>query len=373
MPLKGIHNHKYITPKGLIQVKNNIKFMSSSYIQIGKRKIGEDFPPLVVAEIGINHEGSVVKAKRMVRDAARAGAECVKFQSHVVEDEMASAAKKTIPGNAKMSIYEIMERCALSEKEERELKRYTENLGMIYLCTPFSRAAADRLKKMGVIAYKIGSGECNNYPLVLHIASFGKPIILSTGMNDISSIKPAVTIFRKKRVPFALLHVTSMYPTPYEKVRLGALHELSRVFPDAVIGLSDHSLGNYTSFGATALGASILEKHFTSDKKWPGPDIPISIDPVELKDLIKGSRAIWEARGGVKKILKEEKPTIDFAYACVVSIQDIKKGELLTKKNLWVKRPGTGEIKAAHFPKILGKRAKVDVPRDMQLKWNHIR
>src|SRR3989338_2955039 len=335
MPLKGIHNHKYITPKGLIQVKNNIKFMSSSYIQIGKRKIGEDFPPLVVAEIGINHEGSVV--------------------------------------NAKMSIYEIMERCALSEKEERELKRYTENLGMIYLCTPFSRAAADRLKKMGVIAYKIGSGECNNYPLVLHIASFGKPIILSTGMNDISSIKPAVTIFRKKRVPFALLHVTSMYPTPYEKVRLGALHELSRVFPDAVIGLSDHSLGNYTSFGATALGASILEKHFTSDKKWPGPDIQISIDPVELKDLIKGSRAIWEARGGVKKILKEEKPTIDFAYACVVSIQDIKKGELLTKKNLWVKRPGTGEIKAAHFPKILGKRAKVDVPRDMQLKWNHIR
>jgi len=345
---------------------------NNPHLQIGKRKVGRDYPPFIVAEIGINHEGSIGKAKRMIRDAARAGAECVKFQSHVVEDEMASAAKKTIPGNAKMSIYEIMERCALSEKEERELKRYTENLGMIYLCTPFSRAAADRLKKMGVIAYKIGSGECNNYPLVLHIASFGKPIILSTGMNDISSIKPAVTIFRKKRVPFALLHVTSMYPTPYEKVRLGALHELSRVFPDAVIGLSDHSLGNYTSFGATALGASILEKHFTSDKKWPGPDIPISIDPVELKDLIKGSRAIWEARGGVKKILKEEKPTIDFAFASVVTTAPVKKGEKFTPKNLWVKRPGTG-IRAAHLKKILGRRARVSILKDRQLKWSYIR
>ncbi|MBI2121718.1 MAG: N-acetylneuraminate synthase family protein [Candidatus Sungbacteria bacterium] len=343
------------------------------FIKIGNRKIGRDFPPLVVAEIGINHEGSIAKAKRMIRDAKKSGAECVKFQSHVVEDEMAPAAKKTIPGNAKVSIYEIMERCAFSEKKERELKHYTERLGMIYLCTPFSRAAADRLEKMGVRAYKIGSGECNNYPLIEHIASFGKPVILSTGMNDISSIKPAVAILRKKHIPFALLHVTSMYPTPYEKVRLGAMLELSRAFPDAVIGLSDHSLGNYTSFGATALGASILEKHFTSDKKWPGPDVPISINPVELKDLIKGSRAIWEARGGVKKILKEEQPTIDFAYACVVSIQNIKKGELLTKKNIWVKRPGTGEIKAVHFPKILGKRAKADVPRDMQLKWKHIK
>lgn len=345
---------------------------NNPHIQIGKRKIGRDYPPFVVVEIGINHEGSVAKAKRMIRDAKHAGAECVKFQSHVIEDEMAPAARKTIPGNTNVSIYEIMERCAFSEKEEQELKRYTERLGMIYLCTPFSRAAADRLEKMGVRAYKIGSGECNNYPLVEHIASFGKSVILSTGMNDIKSIKPAVAILRRKKIQFALLHVTSMYPTPYAKVRLGAMLELERVFPDAVIGLSDHSLGNYTSFGATALGASILEKHFTSDKKWPGPDVPISIDPAELKDLIKGSHAIWEARGGTKRILKEEQPTIDFAYACVVSIKDIERGELFTKKNIWVKRPGTGEIKAAHFPKILGKKAARNISNDAQIQWRDI-
>lgn len=339
-------------------------------IKIGKRKIGVAYPPFVIAEIGINHEGSIKKAKRMIDDAKAAGAECVKFQSHVIEDEMVPAAKDTIPGNAKVSIYEIMERCAFGEAEERELKRYTEKQGMIYLCTPFSRAAADRLYRMGVWAYKIGSGECNNYPLVEHIASFGKPVILSTGMNDIPAIRKSVAILRKYKAPYAITHCTSMYPTPYNKVRLGALNQLKKAFPDAVLGLSDHSLGIYTCLGAVALGASILEKHFTADKKWPGPDVPISIDPKELRELIVGSRAIWEARGGEKKILKEEKPTIDFAYACVVSIKDIKKGEKFTKENIWVKRPGTGEIKAIHFPKILGKIAKTSIKKDTLLKWN---
>ncbi|MBI2096540.1 MAG: N-acetylneuraminate synthase family protein [Candidatus Sungbacteria bacterium] len=286
-----------------------------SYIQIGKRRIGEEYPPFVIAEIGINHEGSMKKAKQMVDDATKAGAEIVKFQSHVIEDEMIPAAKKVIPGNATVSIYEIMERCAFSESQEKEIKRYVEKEGMLFLSTPFSRAAADRLHKMNVQAYKIGSGECNNYPLIEHIAKFGKPVILSTGMNDIPAVRKAVAIFRKRKTPYALLHCTSMYPTPYDKVRLGAIAELKRTFPDAVIGLSDHSLGNYTCFAAVALGGgAILEKHFTSDKKWPGPDVPISINPRELRELIEGSRAIQMALGGHKKILKEEKPTIDFDY-----------------------------------------------------------
>ena len=341
-------------------------------IKIGKRKIGFGHPPFVIAEIGINHEGSMAKAKKMIEDAARAGAECVKFQSHVIEDEMVPAAKETIPGNAKVSIYEIMKRCAFNEAQERELKRYTEKNGMIYLCTPFSRAAADRLHKMGVWAYKIGSGECNNYPLVEHIAAFGKPVILSTGMNDIPAIKKSVDILRKYKTPYALTHCTSMYPTPYDKVRLGVISQMKKVFPGAVLGLSDHSLGIYTCLGAAAYGASILEKHFTSDKKWPGPDVPISIDQFELRHLIQGSRAIWEALGGEKKILKEEKPTIDFAYACAVSIKDIKKGEKFSKQNIWVKRPGTGEIKAVDFPKILGKTAGSNIKKDAQLGWRQI-
>lgn len=342
-------------------------------MKIDKRFIGVNHPPFVIAEIGINHEGSMEKAKKMIDDAAAIGAECVKFQSHVIDDEMAPAAKKVIPGNATEPIYEIMKRCAFSEAEEAELKRYTEERGMLYLCTPFSRAAADRLERMDVVAYKIGSGECNNYPLVEHIASFGKPIIMSTGMNDIAAIQKSVAIFQKYKTPYALLHCTSMYPTPYEKVRLGGIVELQKKFSDAVIGLSDHSLGIWTCLGAVSLGASILEKHFTSDKQWPGPDVSISIDPQELHDMIIGSRAIWEARGGEKTILKEEQPTIDFAYACVVATQDIKMGDRFTKENIWVKRPGTGEIKAVHFNKILNKTAEADIINGAQLQWNQIR
>lgn len=337
---------------------------------IKKRKIGPKYSPFVIAEIGINHEGDFKKALKMIDDAAKAGCECVKFQCHVIEDEM--IPNNVIPGNAKESIWEIMKRCALTEDEDRKLKKYTESKGMIYLSTPFSRAAAERLKKLNLPAYKIGSGECNNYPLIEHIAKFKKPIILSTGMNNLNSIDKAVQIIKKNKLPYALMHCTSIYPTPYEKVRLGALNDLGRKFPDAVLGLSDHSYGIYTCLGAVSLGASILEKHFTSTKSWPGPDIDISMNPSELKELITGSRAIHKALGGEKNILREEKPTIDFAYACVVAIKNIERGEQLNAGNTWVKRPGTGEIKAIDYPKVLGKSAKRKIKINSQISWRDI-
>ena len=341
-------------------------------IQIGDRKIGLNHEPFIIAEIGINHEGDINKAKRMVEDAVKSGAECVKFQMHVIEDEMTSEAKKIIPENAKESIWDIMKRCALTKEQHIELKNYCEKLGVTYLCTPFSRAAADILNEMEVKAYKIGSGECNNYPLVEHIASFGKPIILSTGMNNIKNISKAVEILKKKKIQYAILHCTSMYPTPYEKVCLGAIKDLELHFPNTVLGLSDHSIGVYTSLAAIPLSARIIEKHFTSNKSWSGPDIPISIDTKELKELIFGSKAIYQALGGKKEILKEEKSTINFAYASVVSIKDIKKGEKFTKDNLWVKRPGTGEILAKDYKKVLGKKTKASILKGTQLRWNQI-
>lgn len=347
--------------------KNKELSLTSPSFSLAGRLVGPEYAPLVMAEIGINHEGSLEKAERMVRDAHAAGCECVKFQCHVIEDEM--IPNSVVPGNAKESIWDIMSRCALGEEEDRRLKELTESLGMIYLSTPFSRAAADRLEKMGVAAYKIGSGECNNYPLIRHIASFGKPVILSTGMNNLASITPAVEILRKAGVPYALMHCTSLYPTPYDKVRLGALKEMAEAFPDAVLGLSDHSLGNWTCFGAVPMGASILEKHFTSDMSWPGPDVPISITPDGLSDLIKGSAAIHAALGGSKDILAEEQVTIDFAYACVVAIRDIAAGETLSAENIWVKRPGTGEIKAVDYEKLLGKKVLRAVARNAQLAW----
>ena len=338
-------------------------------LQFGSRTVGDDAPPLVIAEIGINHEGNFYKARQMVEDAARAGCECVKFQCHVVDDEMIPAAGEVIPGNATESILTIMQRCALTDDQDRALKAYTEQLGMIYLSTPFSRAAADRLRRMGVIAYKIGSGECNNYPLVRHIAGFGRPVVLSTGMNDLDSVRPSVEILRNASVPFALLHCTSIYPTPYNKVRLGGITDLKTTFPDAVVGLSDHTLGNYTCLAAVALGARILERHFTSDKSWPGPDVPISMDPSELRDLVSGSRAVFEALGGGKTILGEEQPTIDFAYACVVTTREVTKGEKLSSDNTWVKRPGTGEIKAKDYERVLGRSAARTLPAHAQVGW----
>ena len=347
--------------------------INNNYIQIGNRKIGADYPPLVIAEIGINHEGSLKVAKEMVDAAYRAGAECVKHQTHIVEDEMSGEAKKVIPGNADVSIYEIMKRCSLNEQDEIELKKYVESKGMIFISTPFSRAASQRLEKMNVLAYKIGSGECNNYPLLEHISTFGKPVILSTGMNTIESISKAVDIFTKAKVPLALLHTTNLYPTPVHLVRFGALKELSEAFPNNVYGLSDHTITNHACFGAVALGSSILERHFTDHKERSGPDIVCSMNENECKELIEGSNLIWQMRGGTKEPAKEEKVTIDFAFATVVAIKDIKKGEEFTKDNIWVKRPGTGEILADEYNNILGKTASEDIYNDQHLNWTNIK
>jgi N-acetylneuraminate synthase len=346
--------------------------MPNPFITVANRKIGLDFPPLVIAEIGINHEGSLSVAKQMVDAAFRAGVEVVKHQTHIVDDEMSSAAKKVIPGNADVSIYDIMERCALNEADEMALKAYVENKGMIFISTPFSRAAAERLERMNVQAYKIGSGECNNYPLLEHIAQFGKPVILSTGMNTIASVKKAVAIFDDHKVPVALLHTTNLYPTPAHLVRFGAMMALHEAFPDKVFGLSDHTLNNNACLGAVALGASILERHFTDHKERTGPDIVCSMDEQACKSLITNSKEIALMRGGAKVAAEEEQVTMDFAFATVCSIAPIKKGEVLTKANIWVKRPGTGEILAEHFKDILGKVATRDIKADEQLTYNDV-
>jgi sialic acid synthase SpsE len=342
------------------------------FFEIAGRSVGYDYQPLIIAEIGINHEGSLETAIQMIDAAHSAGIEVIKHQTHIVEDEMSSAAKKTIPGNSDVSIYEIMRRCSLSEEEEWEMKQYTESKGMIFISTPFSRAAANRLYKWNIPAYKIGSGECNNYPLVDHIASFGKPIILSTGMNTIESVRKAVSILKKYSVPYALLHTTNLYPTPNHLVRLGAISQLQQAFPDAVVGLSDHTTSNHACFGAMALGASILERHFTDSMDRPGPDIICSMDVQACKELIEGATNLQQQRGGVKAPAAEEQVTIDFAFATVCSIKSIKAGDVFTEENIWVKRPGKGGILAAHYKEVLGKKSLTDIPQDEQISWSSI-
>jgi len=347
--------------------------MKKPVFEISGRKVGLEYNPLVIAEIGINHEGSLETACQMVDAAIKGGAEVIKHQTHVVEDEMSEEAKKVIPGNADVSIYEIMARCALNEQDEVKLKEYVEKRGAIFISTPFSRAAVMRLERMEVPAYKIGSGECNNYPLLELVASLGKPVILSTGMNDIPSIKKAVDIFKKHGTQLSLLHTTNLYPTPDNLIRLGAMVELQEAFPDLVVGLSDHSIDNLACFGAVACGASILERHFTDSKERSGPDIICSMDSKECAELIEGAARMAKMRGGSKQAAKEEKVTIDFAYASVVTIAPIKAGEKLTQDNIWVKRPGTGEFLAEDYNSLLGRVAAVDISSDIQVKSEYLK
>lgn len=336
-------------------------------MKIGDIEFGNNKGVLVIPEIGINHEGSLAVAKEMVDSAHRAGARLIKHQTHICLDEMSGAARKVIPGNSDVSIYDVMERCALNEDEELELKRYVESLGMFFLSTPFSRAAADRLEKFGVGAYKIGSGELNNYPLIEHIAEFGKPMIVSTGMNDIPAIEKTVNIMEKHGVEYALMHTTNLYPTKPEWVRLGAMQEMMNTFSGIPIGLSDHTTNNNACISAIALGATLVERHFTDKMSRSGPDIVCSMDEQALKELLQAANEVPKMLGGKKQAIKEEQVTIDFAFATVVSIKPIKKGDFFTKDNIWVKRPGTGEILAEEFDSLLGKVALCDIENDTQI------
>lgn len=341
-------------------------------IEIAGRLIGDGHQPVVIAEIGINHEGSIDLAIAMADAAIGAGAEIIKHQTHIIEDEMSNEAKSVIPGNADISIFEIMDRCTLNEKDERKLMSYVNGRGAIFISTPFSRAAVDRLVEFNIPAFKIGSGECNNYPLVKYIARFGKPVILSTGMNTIDSVRYSVEILRQNNIPFALLHCTNVYPTPPELVRLGAMTLLKEAFPDAVVGLSDHTTSNYACLGAVALGASILERHFTDRMSRPGPDIICSMDPKAMSDLIEGSKAIFLARGGEKAPVEAEAPTIAFAFASVVAIADILPGDVLTEQNIWVKRPGGGDFSVNDYESLLGKVAVASINKGFQLKLSDL-
>lgn len=334
---------------------------------IGEREIGTGCDPLVIAEIGINHEGSLDVAIELADCAINAGAEIIKHQTHIVSDEMSHEAKTVIPGNTDVSIYEVMDRCSLNEHDERALMQHVISRKSIFISTPFSRAAADRLNSFNVPAYKIGSGECNNYPFIKYVAKFGKPMIVSTGMNDIASIRPTVEIMREYGVPFALLHCTNVYPTPPEIIRLNAITELQDAFPDAIVGLSDHSLTNHPCLGAVALGAGILERHFTDSLDRPGPDIICSMDGPALHELIEGSKIIQRAAGGGKVAAAAEAPTIAFAFASVVATCDISKGDLFTSDNIFPMRPAGGDFGPTDYEGLIGKKARRDIRGGFQL------
>jgi sialic acid synthase SpsE len=338
-------------------------------MKIAHREIGPGHPPLVIADIGINHGGDLAVAKDMVRLAAGAGCEMIKHQTHIIEDEMTEEAKSIFPPNADVSIWHVMERCALSGEDEKELKRYTESLGMIWISTPFSRAAADFLDDIDVPAYKIGSGEADNLPLIRHIARKGRPVIMSTGMQTIETIRASVDILDKAGIEYALLECTNLYPSPAEIVSLKGVTDLKQAFPNAVVGFSDHSIGPEMALASVALGACILERHYTDTRYRKGPDIINSMDPAELRFLIDRSKEIWIAANNPKQRSAPEEAVYRFARGSVVADANLPAGHVIREQDIWARRPGSGEIPAYDFDKVVGKRLTRAVTRNTQLKW----
>tara|TARA_Y100001935_G_C17283224_1_gene498774 strand:+ start:97 stop:1140 length:1044 start_codon:yes stop_codon:yes gene_type:complete len=344
-------------------------------IKLKNLTISENIPPPLIAEIGINHGGSLKLAKKMAKLAVNNGANIVKHQTHIIDDEMSDEASSFKISYVNKSIYEIMKKCALSKQQEFQLKEYIEkDLKAIFISTPFSRAAADFLFDINVPLFKIGSGECNNYPLIEHIAKFKKPIILSTGMNNLKSISKSVNIIKKNKVPLILMHTTNSYPCPDRDIRINCITTIKEFFKNKyMVGYSDHSVGELAVQASVALGASIIEKHFTDSLKREGPDIKCSMDPKMCKNIANNIKRIFLMKNSEKKLAKVEKEVAKFAFASVCTIKNIKKGDKLSRNNIWVKRPGTGDFLAEHFERLLGRKAKKNMVANKQIKKSDIK
>ena len=340
-------------------------------MKIGNRSIGPNEPPLVIAEIGINHGGDLDVAKNMVDLIASSGCECVKHQTHIIEDEMTEEAKSIFPPNADKSIWDVMKECSLTLDEEKELKKHSENLGLIWISTPFSRKAVDFLDHIDVPAFKIGSGEADNLPLINHIAKKGKPIIMSTGMQSIQSLKNSVEILENSHVEYALLECTNLYPSPPEIVSLKGIEELKEAFPKALVGFSDHSIGPEMALASVALGACIVERHFTDTRYRDGPDISCSMDPAELRLMIDRSVEIYKALNNPKQRTTPEEDVYKFARASVVADKDMPAGHIITEKDIWARRPGSGEIPGYKYHDVIGKKLRLAVKKNHQLEWSN--
>jgi len=322
----------------------------------------------IIAEAGDNHNGDFNTALKLVDVAKRAGADCVKFQTFVTEEiiskyaEMAEYQKKNT--GKEESQFEMVKRLELSFDEFRKIKEYCDRVGIQFLSTPFDLKSVDFLNELGVPFFKIPSGEITNYPYLIKIAHTGKPVVMSTGMCEPDEILAAINVLEKNGSgEITLLHCNTEYPTPLKDVNLYAMRTMKKMFGKKV-GYSDHTKGIEVPVAAVALGACVIEKHFTLDKNMPGPDHKASLEPDELGRMVKNIRNIEIALGdGVKRVSESERKNITIARKSIVARRNIQEGEILTEENLAVKRPGTG-INPMQWMEVLGTRAVRDFKED---------
>lgn len=365
-------------------------------IKIGNKLVGKGNPCFIIAEAGVNHNGSLKLAKKLVDIAKEAGTDAVKFQTFKAEnvviknEEMAEYQKKNT--GKKQTQLEMLKELELDYKDFLGLKKYCDKKKIIFLSTPYDEESADFLGKLGVLAFKISSSDLNNIPLMRHVAKKKRPIIISTGASYLKEVKEAVRAVKKEgNGKIILLHTTSLYPTPLKDVNLKAILTLKKEF-NLPTGYSDHTLGINVSLVAVALGIRVIEKHFTLDKNLPGPDHQVSLEPPELKALVQDIRSIEKrlakkekpanilkeldveiALGnGIKKPVKDESEERALGWRSIVASKEIPKGTIIRKDMLGIKRPGTG-IQPKYFDKILGKIARKEIKEDTLIKFEDLR
>jgi N-acetylneuraminate synthase len=347
-----------------------------SSITIGNKKIGPGEPCFIIAEAGVNHNGDPALAKKLIDIASEAKADAVKFQTfkaeHLVTRDADKAEYQKTNTESDESQYDMLKRLEFSDENYQELFSYAKKRGILFLSTPFDPDSADLLDRIGVLAFKISSGDLTNLLLLSHIVTKNKPVILSTGMSCFGEIEVTVNHLKKKGLrDLVLLHCTTSYPAPLETVNLRVMKNLRNAFGFPV-GYSDHTTGINIASAAVALGACIIEKHFTLDRSLPGPDHKTSLEPSELKAMVRNIRELEIALGdGIKVISSEECDIKKIATKSLVAKCTLYAGDTISDQSIVVKRPGTG-IEPKYFDLVLGKKAKQDIKKDRVITWDMI-
>ena len=334
-------------------------------VELGRRRVGPGHPCFVIAEAGVNHNGDLDLARRLVQLAVEAGADAIKFQTFSAERLTTAAAPKAAYQAARTdpdeSQRDMLRRLELDAAAHRQLLADCSDSGILFLSSAFDEDSADLLDELDIAAFKVPSGELTNLPYLRHLASKGRCLIVSTGMSDIEEVETAMTAIRNVRdVPVVLLHCVSLYPSPAATVNLRAMDTMRQRF-DVPVGYSDHTEGVAVALAAVALGSAMIEKHFTSDRSLPGPDHAASLEPHELAQMIRGIREVEAALGdGIKRPAPEERETAAVARKSLVAAVDIPAGTVIRRDMVALKRPGTG-LPPAQLQWVIGRKARVDI------------
>lgn len=324
---------------------------------------------LIIAEACDNHFGKLDNAKQMVISAKKSGADVIKFQHHIPDEEMLPDVYKS--KNFRISLYDFLKKYSLKIEDHYELKKFCKKQDIKYLCTPFSTRAALELNQLGVSAFKIGSGEFGDIPFIESVCQFKKPVIFSTGMSTVKEIHNMHLFLKKFKNKFALMNCTSEYPPVYKDINLGFIKVLIQKYPNYVIGHSDHTNTIYTSIAAVSLGAKIIEKHVYLKGKNFGPDRNVSISFNQLKEMVEAIRIVEKSSDKKKIIHYKEKEIVKWAKRSLVSLKNLEKGKIIQLGDIWSKRPFTG-IPSKYYYKVLGKKVRRNIPKNTILKFTDI-